>query len=101
MPGIDIVGPDGSVVAQSSSTTAPKLYSGTPSLRSRMKSCCASFGTWMRPLTRSTQPVLPVDGRDVGESVTEGTVTRWLKKVGDQVAADDPLVNRNLSGRGR
>lgn len=28
----------------------------------------------------------------LGESVTEGTVTRWLKKVGDQVAVDEPLV---------
>jgi len=28
----------------------------------------------------------------LGESVTEGTVTRWLKKVGDAVAADEPLV---------
>ena len=26
-----------------------------------------------------------------GESVTEGTVTRWLKQVGDTVAFDDPL----------
>jgi 2-oxoglutarate dehydrogenase E2 component (dihydrolipoamide succinyltransferase) len=29
---------------------------------------------------------------ELGESVTEGTVTRWLKKVGDSVAVDDPLV---------
>ena len=29
---------------------------------------------------------------ELGESVTEGTVTRWLKKVGDSVAADEPLV---------
>lgn len=28
----------------------------------------------------------------LGESVTEGTVTRWLKKVGDTVAIDEPLV---------
>jgi pyruvate dehydrogenase E2 component (dihydrolipoamide acetyltransferase) len=28
----------------------------------------------------------------LGESVTEGTVTRWLKKVGDAVAVDEPLV---------
>lgn len=28
----------------------------------------------------------------LGESVTEGTVTRWLKKVGDSVAIDEPLV---------
>jgi pyruvate dehydrogenase E2 component (dihydrolipoamide acetyltransferase) len=28
----------------------------------------------------------------LGESVTEGTVTRWLKAVGDTVEADEPLV---------
>jgi len=28
----------------------------------------------------------------LGESVTEGTVTRWLKAVGDTVAVDEPLV---------
>jgi len=28
----------------------------------------------------------------LGESVTEGTVTRWLKQVGDSVAADEPLL---------
>ena len=28
----------------------------------------------------------------MGESVTEGTVTRWLKQVGDDVAVDEPLV---------
>ncbi|MGH9305218.1 MAG: biotin/lipoyl-containing protein, partial [Acidimicrobiales bacterium] len=27
----------------------------------------------------------------LGETVTEGTITRWLKKVGDQVAHDEPL----------
>jgi pyruvate dehydrogenase E2 component (dihydrolipoamide acetyltransferase) len=35
-----------------------------------------------------TSVVMP----ELGESVTEGTVTRWLKKVGDSVAVDDPLV---------
>ena len=28
----------------------------------------------------------------LGESVTEGTVTRWLKRVGDTVDADEPLL---------
>ncbi|MFR9722341.1 2-oxoglutarate dehydrogenase, E2 component, dihydrolipoamide succinyltransferase [Streptomyces sp. MS19] len=37
------------------------------------------------------------EGTDVtlpalGESVTEGTVTRWLKQVGDSVEADEPLL---------
>jgi len=34
---------------------------------------------------RVTMPAL-------GESVTEGTVTRWLKNVGDTVALDEPLL---------
>ena len=34
---------------------------------------------------RLTMPAL-------GESVTEGTVTRWLKSEGDQIAVDEPLL---------
>ena len=33
-----------------------------------------------------------VEMPELGESVTEGTITRWLKKVGDTVAADEPLL---------
>jgi 2-oxoglutarate dehydrogenase E2 component (dihydrolipoamide succinyltransferase) len=36
----------------------------------------------------STPIVMPA----LGESVTEGTVTRWLKAVGDTVAVDEPLL---------
>ncbi len=28
----------------------------------------------------------------LGESVTEGTVTRWLKQVGERVQVDEPLL---------
>ncbi|GAA2600518.1 2-oxoglutarate dehydrogenase, E2 component, dihydrolipoamide succinyltransferase [Streptomyces axinellae] len=35
-----------------------------------------------------TEVVLPA----LGESVTEGTVTRWLKQVGEEVAEDEPLL---------
>ena len=28
----------------------------------------------------------------LGESVTEGTVTRWLKAEGDRIEADEPLL---------
>jgi pyruvate dehydrogenase E2 component (dihydrolipoamide acetyltransferase) len=34
----------------------------------------------------------PVTMPALGESVTEGTVTRWLKAVGDEVSADEPLL---------
>jgi pyruvate dehydrogenase E2 component (dihydrolipoamide acetyltransferase) len=36
----------------------------------------------------STSVTLPA----LGESVTEGTVSRWLKQVGDTVQADEPLL---------
>ncbi|MGK3952866.1 2-oxoglutarate dehydrogenase, E2 component, dihydrolipoamide succinyltransferase [Microbacterium sp. I2] len=55
------------------------------------------------PAPAAQEPAAPAPaapaggGKDVvlpelGESVTEGTVTRWLKKVGDDVAADEPLL---------
>ncbi|MFJ8167465.1 2-oxoglutarate dehydrogenase, E2 component, dihydrolipoamide succinyltransferase [Streptomyces sp. NPDC094473] len=42
-------------------------------------------------------PAGEASGTDVtlpalGESVTEGTVTRWLKEVGEEVAEDEPLL---------
>jgi len=30
----------------------------------------------------------------LGETVTEGTITRWFKKVGDTVRADEPLFEQ-------
>jgi 2-oxoglutarate dehydrogenase E2 component (dihydrolipoamide succinyltransferase) len=40
------------------------------------------------PSGSATSVVMP----ELGESVAEGTVTRWLKKVGDSVGVDEPLV---------
>ena len=34
----------------------------------------------------------PVTMPQLGESVTEGTITRWLKSEGDEVAMDEPLA---------
>ena len=40
------------------------------------------------PAGNATEVVLPV----LGESVTEGTVSRWLKAVGETVEVDEPLL---------
>ncbi len=32
-----------------------------------------------------------VEMPELGESVTEGTITQWLKSVGDTVEVDEPL----------
>lgn len=55
------------------------------------------------PQAAETSAAAPVDssvaadGQDIvlpslGESITEGTVTRWLKNVGDSVEVDEPLL---------
>ncbi|GAA1886329.1 2-oxoglutarate dehydrogenase, E2 component, dihydrolipoamide succinyltransferase [Streptantibioticus ferralitis] len=49
------------------------------------------------PQAPAAAPAGGAEGTDVvlpalGESVTEGTVTRWLKEVGEQVEADEPLL---------
>ena len=35
----------------------------------------------------STEIIMP----QMGESIFEGTITKWLKKIGDTVAVDEPL----------
>src|SRR5690625_5635581 len=44
--------------------------------------------------TKETEKVMSesVQMPALGESVTEGTVTQWLKSVGDEVEVDEPLL---------
>ncbi|WP_375003033.1 2-oxoglutarate dehydrogenase, E2 component, dihydrolipoamide succinyltransferase [Aeromicrobium sp. CTD01-1L150] len=42
--------------------------------------------------TKSTSEGTAVTLPELGESVTEGTVTQWLKSVGDTVEVDEPLL---------
>ncbi|QQQ77816.1 2-oxoglutarate dehydrogenase, E2 component, dihydrolipoamide succinyltransferase [Saccharothrix sp. 6-C] len=44
------------------------------------------------PQASSQAEGTPVTMPALGESVTEGTVTRWLKAVGDSVEVDEPLL---------
>jgi len=44
------------------------------------------------PVVTSASAGIVVSMPALGESVTEGTVTRWLKAVGDQVDVDEPLL---------
>jgi pyruvate dehydrogenase E2 component (dihydrolipoamide acetyltransferase) len=46
----------------------------------------------VRNAAETTEAGVEVKLPALGESVTEGTVTRWLKSVGDQIAADEPLL---------
>jgi len=41
----------------------------------------------VHPTPHATDIVMP----QMGESIVEGTITKWLKKVGDQIEKDEPL----------
>ncbi|SHN42365.1 2-oxoglutarate dehydrogenase, E2 component, dihydrolipoamide succinyltransferase [Cryptosporangium aurantiacum] len=69
--------PDEAPVAEAPSTDAPE---DTPAPQAEAEP--ADGGG------ESTSVKMPA----LGESVTEGTVTRWLKQVGDTVAVDEPLL---------
>ncbi|HYR13931.1 MAG TPA: 2-oxoglutarate dehydrogenase, E2 component, dihydrolipoamide succinyltransferase [Mycobacterium sp.] len=65
---------------------APPASGGTPAEEP------AAQAEPAKPAAASSGPATSVKMPELGESVTEGTVTRWLKKVGDSVAVDEPLV---------
>jgi pyruvate dehydrogenase E2 component (dihydrolipoamide acetyltransferase) len=54
----------------------------------RRRGAAAGNGAGTAPAAGRVDVVLP----SMGESVTEGTVSRWLKQVGDAVTRDEPLV---------
>ncbi|WP_034273090.1 2-oxoglutarate dehydrogenase, E2 component, dihydrolipoamide succinyltransferase [Haloechinothrix halophila] len=62
-----------------SAESAPPAQEPAPAPQQSAPSSGASGGT-------------PVTLPELGESVTEGTITRWLKQVGDTVAVDEPLL---------
>src|SRR3954462_6117250 len=56
-------------------------------------SCPRSSPPGRSNLNKQEEPVAkPVTMPQLGESVTEGTITRWLKAEGDEVEIDEPLA---------
>ena len=74
----DVASEAGTEVRTEAKTVAPAV---APVTEESAPSAPASVGL-------ITPVVLPA----LGESVTEGTVTRWLKAIGDSVAADEALL---------
>jgi pyruvate dehydrogenase E2 component (dihydrolipoamide acetyltransferase) len=66
--------------------TPPAQETAPGSADTRPEAESSEAGT--SPGSAGTSVTLPA----LGESVTEGTVTRWLKQVGDEVAVDEPLL---------
>ena len=73
--------------ARRSTRTRPPSRRRTPG-RTRRRTRAAVGRDPVVPAAAGTPVTMP----ELGESVTEGTVTRWLKQVGDTVEVDEPLL---------
>ena len=89
------VGAELAVIAESGSAAKPMAQ--TPAPVAAPTPVATPAPTPVAPVQVST-PAPASSGATIvsmpalGESVTEGTVTRWLKKVGDAVSADEALL---------
>ena len=91
LAGEDVTVAVGSVIAvigESSDSAATQAAPAAPTPVAASPAPVASAPVASAPAGGETPVLLPA----LGESVTEGTVTRWLKSVGDTVAADEALV---------
>ena len=95
------VGAELAVIAESGSATKPAAKTPAPVAAPAPAPVAppAPTPTPVAPVQVSTPaPAAASSGATIvsmpalGESVTEGTVTRWLKKVGEAVAADEALL---------
>ncbi|MFD0255468.1 2-oxoglutarate dehydrogenase, E2 component, dihydrolipoamide succinyltransferase [Streptomyces sp. NPDC127113] len=74
--------------AEQAAEPAPEPAAAAPSTEQATPAPAPSAEQSGGGSAEGTDVVLPA----LGESVTEGTVTRWLKSVGDSVEADEPLL---------
>jgi pyruvate dehydrogenase E2 component (dihydrolipoamide acetyltransferase) len=93
-----VIAESGSVAKPAAQTPAP-VATPTPAPVAAPTPVATPAPTPVAPVQVSTPTPAPassgatiVSMPALGESVTEGTVTRWLKKVGDAVAADEALL---------
>ncbi len=86
------VGGELAVVGEVAEATAtPATPAPVPAVKSTIEVPQAAPATAPAPASASPSAT-PVTLPALGESVTEGTVIRWLKSVGDDVAIDEPLL---------
>ncbi len=75
-------------------SAAPREDTVTPSAEStaaRDIAASAEATAPASPAPASSGPATEILMPQMGESITEGTITKWLKKVGDTVARDEPI----------
>mgnify|MGYP003335413058 CR=1 FL=1 len=100
---VDSVAPVGAELAViadgAASTAAPQTPAPVAAAPTSAPAAPAPAPVAPTPTPAAPAPVAPSSGSStpvvmpaLGESVTEGTVTRWLKNVGENVVVDEPLL---------
>ena len=85
---------DGSGAASSDDApeAAPAAQEAAPAQEEAPEEAAPAAQPAAESASSSSADATDVKLPELGESVTEGTVTRWLKAVGDEVAVDEPLL---------
>ncbi len=76
--------------ATSPAAAAPKAEAATPQADGN-SAPVTKAETTAAPSAPASSKAIDVVMPQMGESIFEGTITKWLKKVGDTVAQDEPL----------
>ncbi|HEY5329911.1 MAG TPA: 2-oxoglutarate dehydrogenase, E2 component, dihydrolipoamide succinyltransferase [Acidobacteriaceae bacterium] len=76
--------------ASAPSAPAPKEDTVTPAAVATAAKDVAASAAAVAPAA-AAGPGTEVTMPQMGESITEGTITKWLKKVGDTVSRDEPI----------
>jgi pyruvate dehydrogenase E2 component (dihydrolipoyllysine-residue acetyltransferase) len=91
---------DGTGAPSGASTSTSSTGAAASSVAASAPAPAAAAPAPQTPAPAAAAAAAPVSGAEgtavllpaLGESVSEGTVTRWLKQVGEDVEADEPLL---------
>lgn len=95
-----IIGAEGETAVPSPKSQSPGAESQVPSPESQTteplsQAASASSAPVENPKSEIQNPkseAVPIVMPQMGESITEGTVSKWLKAVGDTIEKDEPLL---------
>ena len=86
---VAVLSEDGSAAAPA--PAAPKAEAATPQADGNSAPAAKAEPPAASSATPTSSKAIDVVMPQMGESIFEGTITKWLKKVGDTVAQDEPL----------
>ena len=88
---VAVIGEAGGTAASAPAVAAPAPAKQEPSKEEKMAEAPKAAPAPAAPAAATPSGGIDVVMPQMGESIFEGTITKWLKKVGDSVQRDEPL----------